>query len=168
VIEDESLSRTKAKVALRMRSTPKSKAAAKDSDRNPIHITSHDKRLLEELLAETEALRPESRSDLKALADELKRAIIVEPEKIPHDVITMNSRAELVDLDRGETPTFTLVFPSRANIEAGTISVLAPVGAAMLGYRANDEFEWQVPDGVRHMRVKKVHYQPEAARMSGR
>ena len=151
-----------------MRSTPKSNAAAKHSARNPIHITSHDKRLLEELLAETEALRPESRSDLNALAEELKRAIIVEPEKVPHDVITMNSRAELVDLDTGESLTFTLVFPSRANIEAANISVLAPVGAAMLGYRVNDEFDWQVPDGVRRMRVKKIHYQPEAARMSGR
>jgi regulator of nucleoside diphosphate kinase len=124
------------------------------SARNPIHITSHDKRLLEELLAETEALRPQSRTDLQALAEELKRAIIVEPEKVPHDVITMNSKAGLVDLDSGETLTFTLVFPSRANIEAGNISVLAPVGAAMLGYRVNDEFEWPVPDGVRRMRVK--------------
>ena len=151
-----------------MRSTPKSNAAVKRSARNPLHITSHDKRLLEELLAETEALRPESRSDLKALAEELKRAIIVEPEKVPHDVITMDSRAELVDLDTGETLVFTLVFPSRANVEAGNISVLAPIGAAMLGYRVNDEFEWQVPDGVRRMRVKKIHYQPEAAQMSGR
>jgi regulator of nucleoside diphosphate kinase len=151
-----------------MRSKPKSDGPEKRSARNPIHITSHDKRLLEELLAETEALRPESRSDLKALAEELKRAIIVEPKEVPNDVITMNSRAELVDLDSGETVTFTLVFPSRANIEAGNISVLAPIGAAMLGYRVNDEFEWQVPDGVRRMRVKQIHYQPEAAAMSGR
>ena len=146
---------------------PKSGDAAKNSARNPIHITSHDKRLLEELLAETAALRPGSRSDLQTLAEELKRAIIVEASKVPHDVITMHSRAELVDLDSGETVTYTLVFPSQANIEAGNISVLAPIGAAMLGYRVNDEFEWQVPDGVRRMRVKQIHYQPEAARLSG-
>jgi regulator of nucleoside diphosphate kinase len=138
------------------------------SPKSPIHITSHDKRLLEELLAETEALSPESRSDLKPLAEELKRAIVVEPDKVPGDVITMHSRAELVDLDTGETVIYTLVFPSRANIEAGNISVLAPVGAAMLGYRVNDEFDWHVPDGVRRMRVKQIHYQPEAAAMSGR
>ena len=138
------------------------------SSRSSIHITSHDKRLLEELLAETEALRPESRSDLKALAEELKRAVVVQPDQVPNDVITMHSRAELVDLDTGETVVYTLVFPSQANIEAGNISVLAPVGAAMLGYRVNDEFEWQVPDGVRRMRVKQIHYQPEAATMSGR
>jgi len=151
-----------------MPSTPKSTAPRQTPDRNPIHITSHDKRLLEELLAGTEASRPESRSDLQALAEELKRAIIVEPEKVPHDVITMNSRAQLVDLDTGETVTFTLVFPSRASIDAGNISVLAPIGAAMLGYRVGDEFEWKVPDGVRRMRVKQIHYQPEAAALSGR
>ena len=155
-------------VSSKMLSKPKSAGWATASARNPIHITSHDKRLLEELLAETEALRPESRRDLKALAEELNRATIVEPENVPHDVITMNSRAELVDLDSGEILTYTLVFPSRANIETGNISVLAPVGAAMLGYRLDDEFEWQVPDGVRRMRVKEIHYQPEAAAMSGR
>ena len=138
------------------------------SPKSPIHITSHDKRLLEELLAETEALRPESRSDLKAVTEELKRALVVAPDKVPQDVITMHSRAELVDLDTGETAIYNLVFPSQANIEAGNISVLAPVGAAMLGYRVNDEFDWQVPDGVRRMRVKQIHYQPEAAAMSGR
>jgi len=146
-----------------MRSIPNTHAVATHSAEKPIHITSHDKRLLEELLAETHAVRPGAQTSLKALGEELNRAIIVEPTKIPHDVITMNSRAELVDLDTGETVTFTLVFPSQANIEAGNISVLAPIGAGMLGYRVNDEFEWQVPDGVRRMRVKQIHYQPEAA-----
>lgn len=145
---------------------PKSISDDTNSTKRPIHITSHDKLLLEELLAETEALRPEWRNDLKALVEELKRAIIVEPEKVPHDVVTMNSRAELVDLHTGDTVIFTLVFPSRANIDAGNISVLAPIGAAMLGYRVNDEFEWRVPDGVRRMRVKQIYYQPEAAAMS--
>ena len=82
---------------------------------------------------------------------------------MPADVITMNSRADLVDLDTGETVTFTLVFPQDANVEEEKISVLAPIGAGMLGYRVGDEFEWNVPQGVRRMKVAKVHYQPEAA-----
>ena len=151
-----------------MRSTPNTDAASKNTAGKPVHITSHDKRLLEELLSGSEASRTESRTDLKLLAEELKRAIIVEPDKIPHDVITMNSRAELIDLDTGETVIFTLVFPSRANIDVGNISILAPIGAGMLGYRVHDEFEWQVPDGVRRMRVNQIHYQPEAAGHSAR
>lgn len=146
-----------------MQTTPNSNGAVKQTAKKPIHITSHDKRLLEDLVAESEALHSQPRADLKALAEELKRAVIVEPREVPNDVITMNSRAEMLDLDTSETVTFTLVFPSQANIDAGKISVLAPIGAGMLGYRENDEFEWQVPDGMRRMRVNQIHYQPEAA-----
>jgi len=130
---------------------------------NPVHITSQDKQLLHDLLAEAEAMRSERPEHLHALAEELNRAVVVDPEDVPNDVITMNSRAELLDLDTGEKVTFTLVFPSQANIDEDKISVLAPIGAGMLGYRMGDDFQWQVPSGLRRMRVTKVHYQPEAA-----
>ena len=131
--------------------------------KNSIYITSQDKQRLEELLAEVSVFDPRQRGDLKLLEEELRRAVIVEPKEIPGDVITMNSRADLIDLDTRETVTFTLVFPRDANVEEEKISVLAPIGAGMLGYRIGDEFEWRVPDGVRHMKVTNVHYQPEAA-----
>ena len=131
--------------------------------KNSIYITSQDKQRLEELLAEVSVSDPRQRGDLKLLEEELRRAVIVEPKEIPGDVITMNSRAELIDLDTHETVTFTLVFPRDSNVEEEKISVLAPIGAGMLGYRIGDEFEWRVPDGVRHMKVTNVHYQPEAA-----
>jgi regulator of nucleoside diphosphate kinase len=129
----------------------------------PIHITSQDKERLEDLLAEVAVSHPRKRGDLNALLEELKRAVIVDPREIPSDLITMNSRADLLDLESGETLTFTLVFPADANVEEGKISVLAPIGAAMLGYRVEDEFKWNVPAGVRRMRVTRVEYQPEAA-----
>ena len=129
----------------------------------PIHITSQDKERLEDLLAEVATSDPRKHGDLNALLEELDRAVIVDPVEIPNDVITMNSRADLLDLESGETLTFTLVFPADANVEEGKISVLAPIGAGMLGYRVEDEFEWNVPAGVRRMRVTRVDYQPEAA-----
>jgi regulator of nucleoside diphosphate kinase len=131
--------------------------------KSTIYITSQDKQRLEELLAEVAEFDPRKQGDLKALEEELRRAVIVDPKEVPADVITMNSRAELLDLDSGETVTFRLVFPPEANIEEEKISVLAPIGAGMLGYRAGDVFEWKVPEGVRRMKVTKVHYQPEAA-----
>ena len=73
------------------------------------------------------------------------QAELLAPDEIPADVITMNSRAELLDLDSNERMEFTLVLPSDADINAGKISVLAPLGTAMLGYRVGDEFEWPVP-----------------------
>ena len=131
--------------------------------KNSIHVTSQDKQRLEDLIAEVEVSDPRKQGDLKALVEELHRAVIVESKNVPGDVITMNSRAEIRDLESGETVAFTLVFPSEANIDDEKISVLAPIGAGMLGYRVGDEFEWNVPGGLRRMKVTKVDYQPEAA-----
>jgi regulator of nucleoside diphosphate kinase len=131
--------------------------------KNPIYVTSQDKQRLEDLLMEVEVSDPRKHGDLKALTEELHRAIIVDPKDVPSDVITMNSRAEMRDLESGETVAFTLVFPAEANIDEEKISVLAPIGAGMLGYRVGDEFEWNVPDGLRRMKVMNVDYQPEAA-----
>ena len=128
-----------------------------------IYITTQDQQRLQDLIAETAASGPRQQGDWKALAEELRRAVIVRPNEVPAEVITMNSRAELIDLETGETVTFTLVFPQDAWLEKDKISVLAPIGAGMLGYRVGDEFEWRVPQGVRRMKVAKVHYQPAAA-----
>jgi regulator of nucleoside diphosphate kinase len=131
--------------------------------KNPIYVTSQDKQRLEDLLLEVATSDPRKQGDLIALTEELRRAAIVDPKNVPGDVITMNSRAEMRDLVSGETVAFTLVFPSEANIDEEKISVLAPIGAGMLGYRAGDQFEWNVPGGLRRMKVIKVDYQPEAA-----
>ena len=131
--------------------------------KNTIYVTSQDKERLENLLIEVEASDPRKHGDLKALTEELHRAVIVDPKDVFSDVITMNSRAEMRDLESGETVAFTLVFPSEANIDEENISVLAPIGAGMLGYRVGDEFEWNVPGGLRRMKVTKIDYQPEAA-----
>ena len=98
----------------------------------------------------------------------MARAEIVAPEEIPADAITMNSRAELLALDTGERRLFTLVFPSDANLKDRTVSVLAPLGTAMLGRREGDEFKWVTPGGLRRLKVVHVHYQPETALRIGR
>lgn len=73
----------------------------------------------------------------------------------------MNTRAEFLDPESGERVEFTLVLPADANINEGKVSVLTPLGTAMLGYRVGDTFAWPVPYGIRHLRVMKVHFQPE-------
>lgn len=124
-----------------------------------IYITEADTKRLGPLI---EALK-NSRDDIRALQSELESANVVSPADIPPDVITMNSKARLRDLDTGEQVTYTLVFPDKANADDGRISVVAPVGTAMLGHRAGDEFEWEVPAGSVRFRVERVLYQPEAA-----
>jgi regulator of nucleoside diphosphate kinase len=107
-------------------------------------------------------LSDRARAEVAALRSELERAEIVAPHEVPPDVITMNSRAQLLDLDTNERMEFTLVFPAQADIEEGKISILAPLGTAMLGYRVGDEFEWAVPYGYRRLKVTGIEFQPEA------
>jgi regulator of nucleoside diphosphate kinase len=127
-----------------------------------IIITAADHAELEKVITFTGKVSERARAELYALEGELRRAEIVTPEAIPSDVITMNSRAELVDLETNEIMQFTLVLPRDAKIDEGKISVLAPLGTAMLGYRVGDEFEWHVPYGVRRLKVTNVYFQPEA------
>ena len=124
-----------------------------------IYITEADMKRLRPLI---EGMK-NSRDDLRGLQAELEHARVVTPADVPPDVITMNSKARLRDLDTGEEMTFTLVFPGNASIEHDRISVVAPIGTAMLGHRVGDEFEWEVPAGSVRLRVEEVLYQPEAA-----
>ncbi|HEX8650871.1 MAG TPA: nucleoside diphosphate kinase regulator [Pyrinomonadaceae bacterium] len=96
------------------------------------------------------------------LEEELERAEVVEQKGIPPDVITMRSTVSLKDLDTGEEMIYWLTFPTEANYDEGKISVLAPIGTAMLGYRRGDVIEWEVPSGVRRLKVEEVLYQPES------
>lgn len=124
-----------------------------------IYITEADIKRLRPLL---EGVK-NSRDDLRSLQAELKQARVLAPTEIPPDVITMNSKARLRDLDTDEEMIFTLAFPGNANIEEDKISVVAPIGTAMLGHRVGDEFEWEVPAGAVRLRVEEVLYQPEAS-----
>ncbi|GJQ48958.1 regulator of nucleoside diphosphate kinase [Candidatus Kuenenia stuttgartiensis] len=129
-----------------------------------LHITEFDKSRLEELIAVAEEFGGQDRKDLASLAEELERAEVVSSKDVPADVVTMNSKVVLRDLSTSEKMTYVLVFPKDANIAAGAISVLAPVGTAILGYAKGDVVEWSVPSGVRRIRIDDVLYQPEAAR----
>ena len=128
-----------------------------------IYITEHDMERLRELLEVAKHANYEGRDDLRNLEAELDRSQRVAPEDVPPDVITMNSTTHLTDLDTGEDMIYTLVFPDDADMDADKISVLAPIGTAMLGYKVGDTFEWKVPDGLRRLHVKEVLYQPEAS-----
>lgn len=128
-----------------------------------IYITEYDAKRLLDLIQDPSKLEHREPASLESLRDELSRAQIVAPEDVPPDVITMNSTIEYVDVDSREEETLTLVFPSDADTSQNRISVLAPIGTAMLGYRAGSTIAWNVPGGVRHLRIKHVVYQPEAS-----
>lgn len=128
-----------------------------------IYITDYDLHRLRALLDARGRLDGRDKQHLRDLRGELNRAVVVPSTEIPPDVITMNSRFRLHDLDTDAVAEYTLVFPGRADIGKGMLSVLAPVGTALLGRRELDEVTWAVPIGQKRFRIEAILYQPEAA-----
>lgn len=96
------------------------------------------------------------------LQHELDRAIVVSWDAVPRDVVTMNSRVLYVDEATGERRLVQIVYPAEADAGDGRVSVLAPVGSALLGLSVGQAIEWDFPDGSRRrLRVEDVSYQPE-------
>lgn len=128
-----------------------------------IYITELDYNRLNGLIDRTRESNGTDREYLNKLEAELDRAEIVDPKDIPANVITMRSTVRLKDLVTGESNTYSLVFPTEANFAEGKISILAPIGTAILGYRQGDTIEWPVPSGLRRLKVEEILYQPESA-----
>jgi regulator of nucleoside diphosphate kinase len=132
-------------------------------DRRSIYITDTDMERLEKLLMGTRRRSEKGKEYLQALVEELDLANVVSDRDMPKDIVTMRSRVRVNDLDSGEERVLTIVFPWEADSAQGKISVLAPIGTALLGQRVGDTVEWQVPRGQRRLRVEEILYQPEAA-----
>jgi regulator of nucleoside diphosphate kinase len=128
-----------------------------------IYITEFDLSRLKELVNVGISFKERDRDYLESLRNELDRAHVVEPAAIPHDIVTMNSQVRIEDVDTGDENVYTLVFPSDARIAEKKVSILAPIGTAMLGCRIGDTVDWSGPAGTRKVRIKEIPYQPEAA-----
>jgi regulator of nucleoside diphosphate kinase len=101
--------------------------------------------------------------EAQQLRTELERADVREPADMPADVVTMNSTVTFSEEGTGERITMSLVYPGAAG-KPGTVSVLAPVGSALLGLARGQEIDWPMPGGrARHLRVMEIDYQPEAS-----
>ena len=125
----------------------------------PILITRVDADRLEALL-DSQANR--GLPGLDALREELERAEVLEPRVIPRDVATMNSRVKFIEDASGKTFELTLVYPQQAG-QPDSISILAPVGSALLGLRVGQTIQWPMPGGrTSELRLLEVLAQPEA------
>lgn len=127
-----------------------------------IVVTAMDRDRLRRLIRTGQGARDQEAA--QALADELDRAQIVSPESITGNVVTMNSRVVFEDDSTGESREVSLVYPQDSDPAQGRVSVLAPVGAALLGLSTGQTIDWPLPQGqLRRYRVVKIVYQPEAA-----
>ena len=128
-----------------------------------ITITHEDRRRLGTMLQSAQARGMERQEYLHVLEADLERARGADATEVPPDLVTMNSTVELRDLKTGEIETYTIVYPERADVALDRISVLAPIGRAVLGSRVGDVVKVKVPSGWRRIRVEGIHYQPENA-----
>ena len=130
-----------------------------------IYITAQDRqRLLDSLGVLNEYPDKRELPHIQYLASEIARAqVIIDPLMTPKDVITMRSRVKLKDMATQAEMECTLVYPSERAPEKGRISVLAPMGAAMLGYKVGDTFEVELPKGRTPFLVEALLYQPESS-----
>ena len=130
-----------------------------------IYITDLDiKRLRELIKVAREFGDNKDEIYLEELEKELNRGKIVKSKDVPENVITMNSKILLKDLDGQEEMTYKLVFPDNADSNHNKVSILAPIGIALLGYKVGDVVELKVPAGLRRLEVKKILYQPESSK----
>lgn len=126
-----------------------------------VTLTELDARSLRMLLNGAHGVREIDWPQLRALEAEMDRADIVPSHRIARDVVRMYSRVRIVDLRTGEQLVYQIVYPHEADYSKSKISVLAPIGTALLGYRAGTEIEWKVPSGTRRLRIEAVEQQSE-------
>ena len=127
-----------------------------------IYITDDDMKRLKELIMVAREFGKENEKYLRDLEGELVRGKVVKSQDIRNNIITMNSKIRLRNIDTQEEMIYQLVFPDNANVNQGKISILAPIGTALLGYKAGDIIKWKVPAGLTKLKVEDILYQPEA------
>ncbi|MFP4138560.1 MAG: nucleoside diphosphate kinase regulator [Halomonas sp.] len=129
------------------------------SSRPPLIINRLDADRVQRLIDEA---ADQERFVAEALEEELERGEVIDPEEIPEDVVSMNSRIQFTDLTRGRQMIRTLVYPHSLSATEDGISVMAPVGAGLIGLRVGDTIDWPLPDGGEaRLRVDAILWQPE-------
>ncbi len=126
-----------------------------------VRVTDFDSRQLQSVIAGPRSKDLRDVGSVELLERRLDDAEIIRADRIGPDVVTMNSEVRISDLDTHEPIVFRLVLPNVADATAGKISVLAPMGMAVLGRRVGDHVTWQAPGGPRSLRVDHLLYQPE-------
>jgi regulator of nucleoside diphosphate kinase len=122
-----------------------------------IYITETDKNKLKGLFSSTIGFRNRDLKTVKDLLQEIERAKVIPENGQTLDVVTMNSTVQVYDLDLQREYKYTIVYPEEADSSESRISILAPVGTALLGYRRGDVVEWEVPAGKRRLKIMEVY-----------
>ncbi|RYG06863.1 MAG: GreA/GreB family elongation factor [Chitinophagaceae bacterium] len=122
-----------------------------NNEKNPVIVTQEDYELLKPYISGSS-----DDSNGMSLSYELKRAVVVKDDAFPPHAIKLNSKISIVDLETQQVSEFTIVLPKLADMHTKKISVLSPMGTALIGFRKGEEVEWQVPAGLKRFRILDV------------
>lgn len=133
-----------------------------------IHVTNQDLQRLRRVIGSAARTSALDRQHLEMLSAELDRAVIIDDNDVPPDVVRMRTHVRVRDSSSQQTEDYTLVYPWEADVHLNLLSVLAPLGTALLGYREGDHIDWQLPGGVRELLVEKLLGQLDAPTRASR
>lgn len=123
----------------------------KVNEKNPVIITEEDYQLLKQYMTSVQ----ENGNEM-SLSSELQRAIIVSKDALPVHTVRINSKVSVLDLDTDKVLDFSIVMPAHADIRQNKVSILTPMGAALIGFRKAEEVHWKVPAGLKRFRILDV------------
>ncbi|MDR8389983.1 nucleoside diphosphate kinase regulator [Aliifodinibius sp. S!AR15-10] len=129
---------------------------------NAITISTLDYQRIYKSINEAEDSNSITEKEAQALAGELEKAKIVEPQEMPNDVITMNSKVKITFVKSNKQIELKIVYPHEADINQNLISIFSPIAAALIGYKVGDTIDWIVPSGPTSIKIDEIIYQPEA------
>lgn len=119
---------------------------------NPVVVPESDFPLLKRLASSQSVYVDEEMS----LKHEINRAIVVKNSAFPANTVRLDSSVKILNLESQETTVFIVVLPKSADIRAKKVSVLSPMGTALIGFREGDLISWKMPSGMKHFKILEV------------
>lgn len=123
---------------------------------NTLILRKDDYNLLTSYLSSWRGNSVVDRRNAEELRAELRRATLVNKEEFPHDVVRLNSIVKIKSEDKNEVMELKIVTPDKANIKENKISIMAPIGTALIGFRQGQKVKWRVPSGKKTFTILEV------------
>ena len=122
----------------------------------PVILLKHDFEILNAYVKNLQGMQVNEKENFSKLSQELKKAKIVDPEDFPDDVVRLDSTVIIKDLQTNREMTITIVLPQKADIKQKKVSVLAPIGTALIGFGKGQKVSWEVPSGKKDFKILEV------------
>lgn len=118
-------------------------------------LSTTDYDTLRELVKYTAA--PNRAKEIKQLTQELNKAVVLDDDKLDTGIVKLNSTVDVLNIELGKRMSLKIVLPASANVQENKISILAPIGIALIGFKENDTIQWEMPSGITHLKIIRVN-----------